>query len=173
MTTKSRPRARVTPWPCVILAVDTATRSGWSLWRHGRLVDSGEVDVLDDGAARGVVSRARGAAASGDPVVLVLERPWSQKNFGPAKAIWGRAWDDLAPVKSHRLQVYPQTWRGALFGKVKKGMARDYEWARAVMLTNNQQMGHDEAAAICIGSWACYAGQLGEVLPRRYHEVLA
>lgn len=175
------PPPSVRPWPIVVLAIDPGLTSGWAIWARGRYVDSGEVSVLDPEAVARVVRAAlrwRELVVPGEvvPVVLVLERPWSGRQgnaSGPARPIWKATWAREGGVKSHFVKLYPATWRSRVLGKgmgsAPRERAREVE-QRVARMVSGRRVGADEAPAVCIGKCACHAGEVGEVLPKRWKE---
>lgn len=191
-TRKPKPPPSLTPWPCVALAVDTARLSGWSIFEHGHYRDSG-ITKADDFYGIGVLcARAVFDARHSDPrmaAVLVLERPshgnlGTTVGLGKAHGVWEAAWKEAGGAKRRIVRVYPATWRAAVLGMTRgegsNPTARErhlaaIELGTASSLSNKcqlysdgrRQLTRDEAAAICIGRWACHAGEVGAVLPKR------
>ena len=174
-------------WQCMVLGVDTASRSGWALRQAGKLLYSGEVSIDDDAELDAIVRTAihhRWCM----PSVLVLERPWRSSSvnvimsLGAARKAWLNAWKRAGQSQSRVVSVYPVTWRSRVgvaqpIPRVKlswdeKRARRDVgarmELAAAqteVSCTCN--VGPDEAAAILISRWAAHAPDVGEALPKR------
>jgi len=181
-TASRRPRQppSALPWPCVVLGVDTARRSGWAVRCRGVLRYSGEVDTTRAANVREVIELAGQVAdAARLPLVLVLERAYGGKAFvlvalGQARERWLGPWVELGYRRSHVVSVLPATWRARVLGR-QHAIARreevravEMQAARrmvAVMLTD--ELGADEAAAILISHWATYAGEVGAVLGER------
>jgi len=175
---KRRPSPAPLPWECVVLGVDTARRSGWSVFSRGHLVARGELDTLEAGAIEGVVQQAvDGAAALGLPLVLVLEKPWGGKNVGVVTALgaaierWERVWRALAQGHLGRVvKVGVSTWRAAVLGPewlgVERELVRAHEQLVARALLGVDQVGGDEAPAVLIGYWAARAGEVGRRLSK-------
>ena len=116
-TAKPPPRSAVNE--SVILAVDQATVSGWSIWVGGNLMRSGEltIKVTDPSNIIPVVQDAIELAdAMHLPCTLITEHPWGGNpatlaGMGVAKALWCGVWDDCGGVKSRKVQVWPSHWR--------------------------------------------------------------
>ena len=181
---KPRIPASATPHDCVILAVDTASNSGWSVWVRGVYYASGETRVMNHGRLVAVVKVAIGAAMdarlTNKQVVLVLERPyagnaWTQQSLGAARQAWLSAWCEYHGTKTpHRVvRVYPSTWRARLFGTTKGTLDMERAFAAETIaaspwtiLLPRAPVSGDEAAAVCIGRWSTLAGEVAAVLPK-------
>lgn len=182
---KSRSRARCTvapapkPWECVVLAVDTAAHSGWSIWRKGNLEAHGEVDTLDARAVSEIVQRALTWSDPKSfvqvPLVLVLERAWGRRmhviaGLAAAKERWKRAWRDAKQAEARVVTVQPSTWRTAVLGsgfaRAERSIVRRAEQSMAAGLVG-RAVGGDEAPGILIGHWASYAPAVGEAIGKR------
>lgn len=175
-------------WRCVVLAVDTATRSGWAVRAGDRLVASGEAHTPDAGELDAIVHEAMGYSG---PVVLVLERAWGNRTntllaLGAARERWVAAWRRAGLPERRVVPVYPATWRAKVLGGGAHAMARDdvrpLELASATGeviglrgvsrgTVPPPELGPDEAAAILISRWACRAPQVGAVLSKRVREL--
>ena len=174
---KRQPSPAPKPWECVVLGVDTARRSGWSVWARGVLIARGEVDTLDEAALRAVISRVlAGAAELGLPAVLVLERAYGGNvhvvsALGAAAERWLKPWRELAI--GHRGRVVreqPSGWRAAVLPDWYPAMPREdcrkAERAFALAITGADDIGPDEAPAVCIGYWGSRAGKVGRLLSK-------
>jgi hypothetical protein len=163
-----------TPHRCVVLAVDTAETSGWSIMIEGALVDCGEVNCLAE--PERVAKIVSGAQCWADlesmPLVLVLEAPFAGNMQGQYRG----AWRMCAAKVGCRLvvQVQASQWRsrvlGLGFASAPRKLARKAEASRAhydVMRALGREPGPDEAAAVCIGYWATYAIEVGKKLKRK------
>ena len=169
------PPASATPLRCLVLAVDTAERSGWAAI-HGKdqFLAYGEADTLDGPALRYIVRWAVcHAEARGLPLVLVLEKAWGGKpwvlvGLGAARERWMAAWRDLGQAEARVVSVQPSEWRAAVLGKrwarAKRDVVRPHEQAVA-MATVGAAVGGDEAPAILIARWAMRAAKVARVLP--------
>lgn len=172
-------------WRCVVLAVDTAGRSGWAIRVAGRLVASGEVDTLDAEEIDSIVREALSHALHVCPAVLVLERAWGDNTatllgLGAARERWHAAWRRACQPKSRIVQVYPVSWRARVLPKGACRLPR--EQVRPVELACAQhevpsvsrgtfEVGPDEAAAILISKWAAHAPEVGVRLPKQVREL--
>lgn len=164
------------PYRVTILGIDTARISGWAIRVWGRLTDSGEVDTMRPQEVTDVLLMAADRSArSATPLLLVLERPWGGSvvvvdALGRARERW--LWESrrLKLVPERRVfTVTPNTWRSAVFGsrwvRVGRDEIRAHELATArVMARGVDDLGPDEAAAICISQWGAYAHAVGERL---------
>lgn len=165
--------------PCVVLAIDTARRSGYAIRARGRLTYSGEVDTLQPHEVREIVSLACDGADKHTPVVLVLERPWGGRMhtliaLGQARERWLAPWAEFGQPRTRVVSVMPASWRARVLGRAYARATRDE--VRAAELTAARtietkthwdRIGPDEAAAILISRWAAYAPQVSRVLPKR------
>jgi hypothetical protein len=174
---KRRPSPAPLPWECVALGVDTARRSGWSVWARGHLIARGELDTLDEAALREVISRVlAGAAELGLPAVLVLEKPWGGAAdlvaaLGAAAERWLKPWRELAVGHRGRVvRVQPTTWRSAVlpdwYPQMPREECRAEEQRFALALSGATDIGGDEAPAVCIGYWGSRAGEVGRLLSK-------
>jgi len=145
-----------------VLAIDPATRSGWTIGEPGQTPRLGFVDFrtdeLDDAAdvfARAMTWLIR-LLAREQPELVVLEDLVPRFDKTIQSGLWA-IFSGICRAKGIRVMAAPiATWRrytlgdGRLPGKVAK--------ARAVELC--QQLGwpapnHDAAEAACIWLWAC------------------
>lgn len=179
---KPRPPPSPTPWPCVILAVDPANNSGWSIWANGRYVSSGECGLVLADIRRVVAGALQFAEMASGPCVLVLERPFGQARGkaygaqGAGRGEWRMVWRDCGGVAKRVVHVWPATWRSQVLGKgmgnAKRDVARAAEKQAAIAFVtavdppDDWACGDDEGAAVCIGRWAVNAGEVGAVLPK-------
>lgn len=166
--------------PCVVLAIDTARRSGYAIRVRGRLKWSGEVDTLQPAEVREIVSLACEQAEPRTPAVLVLEkhtfkgRPGMLIGLGQARERWMSAWAEFGQPRSRVVSVLPSVWRGCVLGKAYRSASREacrdaeLAAARSHETTGHwEHIGPDEAAAILISRWATYAPAVARVLPKR------
>lgn len=181
----ARPRSRreapaPRPWLCVVLAVDTAKRSGWCISVSGQRVDSGELDTDTVIASRLLARLVRWAvdlgARGGLPVVLVLEKAWGgstiiQASLGAARERWLRAWREAGESPGRVVLVQPGTWRSVVLGSdsigTKRDVVRAVEASFASTLMGRPVTGGDECAAILIARWAGQAAVVGKVIGKR------
>jgi hypothetical protein len=168
------------PWECVVLGVDTAENSGWSLWRKGEYLESGEVPTGEHDALLHVIERGKIVAGASELVyVLVLEFWWG----GNARTCaglhvhcdrWKRAWKGSYEAATRVVTVQPGTWRSAVLGswaarggKGLREQVRAAEQSTARGIVRSESVGADQAAAVLIGRWACYAPKIGEAIGKR------
>jgi hypothetical protein len=163
----------MTPHPCVVLAVDTATTSGWAIYSCGVRLNSGEVDINDDAALLGICNAA--VKWSGElATVLVLERAYGGtkatiEGLAMARKAWLIAWKKANGTKTARrvVLVYPQQWRSPLGFRGKVPVAMQKAYLRAHELDYpHREAGPDEFEALLIGLWACRASEVAAVLPK-------
>lgn len=173
---KARPVPVFRPWACVILALDTAEQTGWSIRSLGKLKGHGEFKIYSDAGVRrvvDVVERAKSAAAQLNvPWVCMSERSWGGHMGLGATHAWGYWTFALRNAQLPRArmgQVYPATWRARVLAKGMASAERDvvrlHEQQTACALVGHT-CGPDESAAILIGKWATQAGETGELLPK-------
>ena len=164
------------PWLAVVLAVDTARRSGCAVLVSGRLAASGEVDTLDhEQVARVVRFAVQRGEQRGLPVVMVLEKPWGGSvqvvaALGVARERWQRAWRDAGQSRGRVVLVRPSTWRGPVLGREAVRASRDEVRARELSVASailGRAASADQAAAVLIGRWAVHAAQVGRVIGER------
>jgi ribosome modulation factor len=172
-----KPTRAPKPWLAVVLAVDTATRSGWALYASGRLRASGEVSTRDEGAlADIVVDAARRAADGGLPLVLVLEASFGGPTYvvtalGQARERWLRAWRDAGQEMRRVVLVQPQSWRAVMLDPTLRRAKRDaLRAAEAVVASGivGRAVEPDEAAAVLIGRWAARSLPVGKSLGKTW-----
>lgn len=172
---RGRPAASATPLPCVVLAVDTAARSGWAvLVGQDDYLAWGEADTLDEPALDHIVRWAAAQAQCRSlPLVLVLEQPWGGPmpivlSLGGARERWLRAWRTCGFV-NRVVSVQPAVWRAPVLGKGWARAPRDdvrrHEQGVAAMIVGERCRG-DEAVAILVAKWAMRAAAVAQVLPR-------
>ncbi|HMJ11004.1 MAG TPA: hypothetical protein VK524_06330 [Polyangiaceae bacterium] len=156
---------------CTILAVDTAERSGWAISIGGVLFDSGEFNMLSQPAeVRRVCRRAMATVElEGLAVVLVLESPFAGLGQGQYRGAWRVAFREAGGRLT--VQVQPSVWRSRVLGFTHpREIVRQAERTRSlhdVARLHSRSPGSDEAAAVCIGYWASYAGEVAKKLPCR------
>jgi hypothetical protein len=165
------------PWLCVVLAVDTATNSGWSIYDCGKYVDSGELNTTTYDAAERMDAYVRLALDLAEhteaPCVMVLETPYGGSvdviaALGAARERWLRAWRDARQPKAKVILVAPSTWRGALGISQRGGREAIRETERMIARAKvKRDVGSDEAPAILIGLWASSAGSVGRAIGKR------
>jgi hypothetical protein len=168
------------PWECVLCVVDTAKVSGWAIGARGVLHGTGQHDTerYPDLTAR-VVERATSLGKLlGLPVVLVLEAPYGGHKhpgmvpmivaLGVAKGRWLDAWKRAGQAAARKVTVQPSVWRGPVLGSWAVSLARNEvrkaELSMARGIVGREDVGPDEAAAVCIHHWAAHAPKVGEVI---------
>jgi len=170
----SRPKLSVLPGykphRAVVLGIDPATKSGYSIFVQGKLRSSG---IVSSARARmSVIEEAvRFMSSSSMPLVVVVE-DWSPGGWKSWKAIasvfesWGR-WSeqlDLLGIKKV-VRVQVDTWRRDLYGPQKMGRRGLKDLAKArVGSVYKKSVTHDEAEAILIGEWGCRAAEVSKLL---------
>lgn len=177
-----------TPHPAVILAVDTAQRSGWAVYVRGELVSYGEVDMLDPSKssdqwgvsgwnADRVCLHALWEVAFGldwdapyTAAVLVFERPFRGTSQGQWIGAWKAAWAANGGHKRRMVGVFPSSWRARVLGPGwaragrDKVRARELEMAAAIA---GRRVRPDEAAAVLIAEGASKSAEVGARLPKQ------
>lgn len=173
---RSQPPASATPWPCVVLAVDTGNRSGWSVRVAGQQREFGEADSFDMTALRQIIRWALllGQRAGGLALVLVLEaHPWVgslrvAEGLRAARERWLVAWRGEGLSNRKVVLVTPSEWRRAVLGKAwvrkRREIVRRQEQLVAAAMVGEGRVGGDEAAALLIGRWAAQSGRVGQKL---------
>lgn len=157
--------------PCIIVAVDTARISGWSIWLAGALLRSGERDMQRDplAAVEVCADAMRVAEEHSLPAVLVYERPFRGTTQGQWIGSWKAGWAGVGGPQTRMVGVYPATWRAGVLGggmhAAKREVVRAAEHRAASVLTR-RIVGGDEAAAILIGYWATMAPEVATKLPK-------
>lgn len=168
------------PWHAVVLAIDTAAHSGWSNWYDGKYECSGEVETESQLALEELCGLiATKAKLYGRVPVLALEFWWG----GNARVCaglhvhcdrWTRAWKSAGESPRRIVKVQPGQWRSAVLGSWSVGKrsaeVRKAELSVARGIVGREDVGDDEAPAICIGRWASYAPKVGEVIGERARE---
>lgn len=165
-------------WQCVVLAVDTADRSGYAVWHAGEVMQSGEVETKNAARVREIVAGAVVmAGVAHEPCVLVLEKPFGGtvmmvSALGAAKERWMAPWRDLAIGHQGKVvSVTPSEWRGPVLGayyaNIERSVARAREQEVAASIVG-RQVGGDEAPAVCIGQWAMHAQEIGVLIGKRF-----
>lgn len=111
------------PWRCVVLAVDTAKRSGWAMRFAGKLRASGATPADDATELDAILAYALDyATKQGVKCALVLERAWGRNtsvlvSLGMARGHWLAAWKRAHQPATRVVSVYPVTWRAKVLGK--------------------------------------------------------
>jgi hypothetical protein len=172
------------PWHCVILAVDTARRSGYARYYNGHLEEHGETDTLDEPILERIVENTLERAGRTLPCVLVLEAPFGGSvdvvtALGVARERWLRAWRKADQSPARVVKVQPSTWRAPVLGSEWVGRpraeVRAHEMRVATAFVQRgypsgfrpMPLGGDQAAAILIGRWAAHAARVGRAIGKR------
>lgn len=179
---KQKPLAPVAaPWDCVILALDAAATTGWSLWSRGILLRHGEFKIWTSTgqpeAARITAEARHVASFYSIPWCVWAERSWGGRmgKVEPSSVGYWRCCAMAEQLPRSRFgTVYPGTWRGAT---LPKGHAKDREGVRLAEQARARGMwgkgiGEDEAPAMLIGLWATRAAETGELLPARQRKTV-
>lgn len=159
------------PWRCAVLAVDTATRSGWSFRVAGVQSAFGEADTKNRESLSHIVSWAKQEAGS-YPLVLVLESAFGGGRevllaLGAARERWVGAWGGAGLSQKRVVDIVPARWRRHVLGPAYVRMQRDEIRAAEQEVAARyvgEQTAADESAAILIGIWAERAPEVGEAL---------
>jgi hypothetical protein len=165
----------------VVLGVDQATTSGWSIHVARRPVVSGKLDVWSWQARREVLRMAYdlanekpGYASNWAPRWFVFayenhsDAPLKSykstpqvMSLGGSRDLWFDSLNRLGHPENLRIGTTSRTWRSKVLG-LKAALA-GYEckaqavrWA--VNHTGKAGIGHDEAEAICVAAWGSLDG---------------
>lgn len=171
-------------WRAVVLAIDTAKRSGWAVRVGAKLYASGECDTRDASELDDIVYEAvlRANPLIPWPVpVLVLERAWGNRTntllaLGAARERWEAAWRRACMPASRIVHVYPARWRARVLGGGAHCMPREQVRPLELAAARHEvgpgvDVGPDEAAAILISKWAAWAPEVGKCLPKVVREL--
>lgn len=167
------------PHSCVILAVDSASSSGWSLWSCGVRLNSGQCDASDPEVVGTVCAAAVKHSYDELPKVLVLERPFggtlrTVDGLGMRRGMWMAGWARACRTRRPRryVSVFPQTWR-KVFG-LRAKVAPEYQQAtlKAHGVDLHRPVGGDEFEALMIGLWALRADKVGAIIPKKYRAAI-
>ena len=160
----------------VVLAVDTARRSGWAIRHAHRLKYSGEIDTLDYEGLEQVCALAanisRNVYLPRSPV-LVLERPWGGRlnvlvALGMARERWCAAWARVGLPAARIASAYPSQWRAAVLAhgahRLPREAVRERERLSAqAEVRKGVELGADECAAILMSKWATRAKHIARM----------
>lgn len=170
-----------------ILCLDQATTSGWALispcspadascrlispvgpWAFRSYGSASRTLAAVDTVLRAAVDLA---GAERDLVVVFEDHGTVPARFGyststllgmgAARGYWEHALDAIHQPKVARYRVAPEQWRAAVLGtrvaRAKKDAAKAaaVQWAHAV--TEDRDITHDVAEALCIAAWASTA----------------
>lgn len=170
---RKRPKLEpsLTPHDAAVLAIDPGETSGWAIWVRGTLRGQGTCDDVFGELPAVLVQHF---LREFGPHVAVIERPFlvrfaNQTNIGTADRIWRKRLEE-AGLARRSVRVYPASWRARVLGKGWASASRDLVRAReavvACELAGVRSLHPDAAAAVCIGRWGSFAGEVGAVLPR-------
>lgn len=169
------------PLAAVLVAIDSAKRSGYATYIAGVLWDYGEVNARLDAERARVFNDAIGAAyMRGLPVAALLEVPWGGYQSAAlslhATALdWRRSWVATGQPAERLVERTVGQWRRQLF----PGRTLPREEARRLEATHAEQIiardlgarrflkpdpGPDANAAVCIGQTILHAGELRALL---------
>ena len=170
----------------MLVAVDQARTSGWSIYVGGKPVDWGEVDAADAPRIEQILRNGCNLATRLQLPVVVLGEEHGRYGFrGGAKEGLGAAWGSwrfacerlnaqgLPIVMTRVTRVNTKTWRSAFgMAAMRSEVAKKYAPLRAreelgVDVPDEQ---HNAAEALLIGLWGVRAGAVGAKLPKRVME---
>ena len=165
------------PWRCVILALDQANKTGWSVWVLGRLADHGEFDIRKSGGVEETIRVCQIAKTFAlqlkVPWVCVTEASWGgymKPGASSSTGWWQFALRNAQLPFARMCDVYPSMWRARTLPKgmhaAKRDDVRACEVATVRRMLKGRAVGDDEAPAILIGKWATQAGRVGALLPK-------
>lgn len=142
----------------VILSIDTAANSGWCITTDGAYYASGEVHCY----GHGPFNICKMALALSDRARIVLEQSSHGtrkvlQGLGAARGAWLQAWTmaNGTTEPTRFTSVFPKTWRGKVFSNA--GNFPLQEKLHAQIVSKKEHVGSDEAAAVCISTWAAQA----------------
>jgi hypothetical protein len=175
---RSRPVPAPKPWEAVVISVDAAGKSGWAIGLRGKVVESGEHDTArHPELTLGVVQRGVSLAKLHElPVVMVLEFMWGGRftaTVGCSIACdrWRTAWRAAGQSRGRMGRVQPKQWRGPVLGThwahAKRDEVRPVEQAMARGIVGRDDVGEDEAPAICMQHWAARSALVGKLIGKR------
>jgi hypothetical protein len=160
------------PWPCVLLCIDPGNTSGWAIFVQGTLHAHGtcRFTKLD------IIHMALDIAEAASMKLIVVREKWATAHWKSKAApigigaAWG-GWRESLRIKDVPpravVEVYPRTWQAATVGGRQ---LKSDDQIKAVQAFVKLRLGidakPDAAAAIGIGMWGTYAGEVGEALER-------
>jgi hypothetical protein len=175
---KRRPRARKEAKPreseaipCVLLALDTANRTGWALGAFGSIVSSGEHPLYSDAGMRATNEVLTLACALSSqhkiPIVIAYEVPWGGRMAAgetKAEGYWIHAARSCGVPMRRFVKVYPSQWRAVVLppgsASLEREEVRKVEAIEAAKIVSDRKLGSDECAAVLIFEWAKKAGEV-------------
>jgi hypothetical protein len=178
---RTRPVPAPKPWEAVVVTVDAARMSGWAIGVRGKIVGSGEHDTerhphLSAGVCEAAVTLGK---VHNLPVVMVLEFMWGGRvnaTVGCSIACerWRAAWRAAGQARGRMGRVQPKQWRGPVLGTcwahAKRDEVRPVEQSMARGIVGRENVGEDEAPAICMQHWAARAALVGRLIGKRASE---
>lgn len=153
------------PLEAVVLAIDSAKRSGHATYVRGRLVHFGELDTRDPAARIAAIRFALDAAAAANlQAGIAIETPFGGNlstllSLNTHVAVWRATWTALGGSPAATIDVQAQEWRRQLFGRAQlpRQVIRRIESITAAQIetahktVSCDRLGDDAAAAICLG----------------------
>lgn len=179
---KPRPREKKAKLPrtdepsqCILLAMDTASVTGWSIRVCGMLESHGQHKLYTDDGLRATQLVCEKLTQLQEmtslPIVVVSERSWGgHMGMGRTTAFgyWLHALRSIGVHLKRFIEVYPSEWRAVALPPGSVGKVRDevraIEMEAAQALVNGASLGADEAPAIMIGVWGMHSGEVARVL---------
>jgi hypothetical protein len=169
------------PLDAVLVAIDSAKRSGYATYIAGRLWDYGEVNARLDAERARVFTDAIGAAyMRGLPIAALLEVPWggyqsAALSLHVTAKDWRRSWEATGQPADRLVERTVGQWRRQLFGgrTLAREAARVLEAQYAAQCIARDlgarrflkpEPGPDANAAVCIGQTILRAGELRTLL---------
>lgn len=179
---KGKPRAKKAALPrssqphqCILLGLDTANVTGWSIRVCGALVSHGQHSLYTDSGlqrTQALLDQLQALRLStGLPIVAVSERTWGGRmGLGGTMAFgyWLHALRSIGVRMKRIIQVYPSTWRAVVLpsgmASAKREVVRPAEMQLALSMVNVDSLGEDEAPAVLIALWGECSGEVGASL---------
>jgi hypothetical protein len=169
------------PLAAVLVALDSAMRTGYGTYVAGRLWDYGEINARKPAERARVFSDAIQAGYLRNiPVGVVIEVPWggyqsTALSLHATAAAWRETWLLTGLPTERCIERTAGEWRRKLFGRqYPREQARRFEAALASRIAladlgfercaMKGRIGPDAAAAICIGQTIIRARELLAVL---------
>lgn len=161
--------------PCILLACDTANKTGWSIYVGGLLQGHGEHALYNDKgmeSTRNVIDTLYELRrVTSFPIVFVSERSWGGV-MGMSRTMafgyWVHALRTLGVPMSRIVEVFPSEWRSVTLPKgmanARREVVRPVEMEIALQVAGCDTLGKDEAPAILIGKWGVKAAAVRAVL---------
>ena len=169
-------RSAFAPHELCILSVDPGATSGWAIYSRGRYVTSGTAKTHDERAAAVMLAGVE-ADRLGLRLVVVAEK-WTGggkrmhvtmvSGLGAAWGKWEAVLEAEEVPKSRVVRVYPQTWRARVLGASSSAGSEALK-RHSLMAARIAKPGitdDNEADAIHIGQWSCFAPEVGKKAPK-------